>query len=84
MKIQANPISCVDWDALWQLLSNGDRKGLEGLYRLFGKELFMYGLALVNDEDFVQVCIQEIFIDLWKFHQNLQIRLAAGLEKLLL
>lgn len=72
MKIQATPISCVDWDALWQLLRNGERKGLEGLYRLFAKELFKYGLALVNDEEFVQDCIQEVFIDLWKYHHNLQ------------
>ena len=72
MKIQANPLSCADWDALWQLLREGDRKGLEGLYRLFAKELFKYGLALVNDEDFVQDCIQEVFIDLWKYHDNLQ------------
>ncbi len=72
MKTQAKPISYVDGDALWQLLSNGDRTGLEGLYRLFAKELFKYGLSLVNDEDFVQDCIQEVFIDLWKYHQNLQ------------
>lgn len=72
MKIQANLISYVDWDALWQLLRNGDRTGLEGLYRLFAKELFKYGLALVNNDDFVQDCIQEVFIDLWKYHQNLQ------------
>lgn len=72
MKIQANPISCIDRDALWQLLREGERKGLEGLYRLYSKELFKYGLALVNDEDFVQDCIQEVFIDLWKYHLNLQ------------
>ena len=72
MKIQANPISCIDRDALWQLLREGERKGLEGLYRLYSKELFKYGLALVNDEGFIQDCIQEVFIDLWKYHLNLQ------------
>ncbi len=72
MKIQANPISCIDRDSLWQLLREGERNGLEGLYRLYSKELFKYGLALVNDEDFVQDCIQEVFIDLWKYHDNLQ------------
>jgi RNA polymerase sigma factor (sigma-70 family) len=72
MKIEANPLSYVDRDALWQLLREGERKGLEGLYRHYSKELFKYGLALVNDEDFVQDCIQEVFIDLWKYHLNLQ------------
>jgi RNA polymerase sigma factor (sigma-70 family) len=72
VKTQASPISQVDCNALWQQLREGERTGLEGLYRLFAHELFKYGLALVNDTDFVQDCIQEVFIDLWKYHQNLQ------------
>ncbi|MBD3630033.1 sigma-70 family RNA polymerase sigma factor [Cyclobacterium sp.] len=72
MKYQENPISFNDRNELWLLLRNGKRDGLEGLYRLFAHELFKYGLALVNDADFVQDCIQEVFIDLWKYHQNLQ------------
>lgn len=72
MKIQENPISLQNWDDFWLLLRKGDRKGLEGIYRLFSHELFKYGLALVNDEAFIQDCIQEVFIDLWKYHQNLQ------------
>ncbi|MEX2569461.1 MAG: sigma-70 family RNA polymerase sigma factor [Cyclobacteriaceae bacterium] len=64
-------ISSNDCDDLWQLLSKGDRKGLEGLYRMFAPELFKYGLSMVRDEDFVQDCIQEVFIDLWKYHLSL-------------
>ncbi|MFO7826229.1 MAG: sigma-70 family RNA polymerase sigma factor [Cyclobacterium sp.] len=71
MKYQENPISFSDRNELWLSLRNGEREGLEGLYRLFAYELFKYGLALVNDADFVQDCIQEVFIDLWKYHQNL-------------
>ncbi|SHN32579.1 RNA polymerase sigma factor, sigma-70 family [Cyclobacterium lianum] len=72
MKIQENPISFQKWDDFWLLLRKGDRKGLEGIYRLFSHELFKYGLALVNDEAFIQDCIQEVFIDLWKYHPSLQ------------
>ncbi|MDN3690519.1 RNA polymerase sigma factor [Cyclobacterium jeungdonense] len=72
MKIQENPISFQNWDDFWLLLRKGDRKGLEGIYRLFSHELFKYGLALVNDEAFIQDCIQEVFIDLWKYHPSLQ------------
>lgn len=72
MKYQENPISFSDHNELWRSLRSGEREGLEGLYRLFAHELFKYGLALVNDADFVQDCIQEVFIDLWKYHQNLQ------------
>lgn len=66
-----NPIPQTDCDALWLLLRNGDKKGLEGLYRQFSHALFKYGLSMVRDEGFVQDCIQEIFIDLWKYHLRL-------------
>lgn len=59
-------------DTLWEQLRDGQRTGLEGLYRCFAGSLFQYGLSMVPDEDFVQDCIQEVFIDLWKYHQNLQ------------
>lgn len=71
MKIPVKPIIHQNGSDFWLLLRTGDRKGLEGLYRLFAQELFKYGLALVNDEHFVQDCIQEVFLDLWKYHQRL-------------
>ncbi|MDO6438990.1 sigma-70 family RNA polymerase sigma factor [Cyclobacterium sp. 1_MG-2023] len=55
----------------WDLLMQGHRSGLEGLYRLFAATLFSYGQALTKNEDFLQDCIQEVFIDLWKYHQSL-------------
>ncbi len=54
------------------MLKEGDRNGLEGLYRHFSRQLFQYGLSIDSDQDFVQDCIQEVFIDLWKYHKNLQ------------
>jgi RNA polymerase sigma factor (sigma-70 family) len=56
----------------WMMLQSGDRIGLEGLYKLFSHDLFRFGLSMVTDEDFVQDCIQEVFIDLWKYHNTLQ------------
>jgi RNA polymerase sigma factor (sigma-70 family) len=61
-----------DIDGLWLRLREGDRSGLEGLYRHFAKPLFQHGLSMVPDGDFVQDCIQEVFIDLWRYHKNLQ------------
>lgn len=61
-----------DVDNCWKKLHEGDRRGLEGIYRHFAKILFQYGLSVVPDEDFVQDCIQEVFIDLWKYHRNIQ------------
>ena len=61
----------MDPNFYWELLMQGNRQGLEGLYKSFIKTLFNYGLALVKDEAFIQDCIQEVFIDLWKYHQSL-------------
>jgi RNA polymerase sigma factor (sigma-70 family) len=59
-------------DDFWMMLQSGDRTGLEGLYKLYSHDLFRFGLSMVADEDFVQDCIQEVFIDLWKYHNTLQ------------
>jgi RNA polymerase sigma factor (sigma-70 family) len=59
-------------DDFWLLLISGDRMGLEGLYKIYSMDLFRFGLSMLPDEDFVQDCIQEVFIDLWKYHKTLQ------------
>lgn len=61
-----------DPDECWILLKSGDKLGLEGLYKIFVRDLFQFGLSMVSDEDFVQDCIQEVFIDLWRYHKTLQ------------
>ena len=55
----------------WIELKNGQKDGLEGLYRKFSKELFRYGMVLKPNREFIQDCIQELFLDLWKFRHNL-------------
>ena len=71
MKSLIPSVDSPDLDSLWEKLREGDRNGLEGIYRHFAQALFQYGLVMVPDEDFVQDCIQEVFIDLWKYHRNL-------------
>jgi len=56
----------------WLQLIAGDRMGLEGLYKIYSNDLFRFGLSMMPDEDFVQDCIQEVFLDLWKYHKTLQ------------
>lgn len=72
MKSPVSQIELDHVDSHWKQLRDGERSGLEGLYRHFAKALFQYGLSMVADQDFVQDCIQEVFIDLWKYHKNLQ------------
>ncbi len=45
---------------------------MEGIYTYFAPALFQYGLSLIPDTDFVQDCVQEVFIDIWRYHKNLQ------------
>ena len=61
-----------DWDNLWLRLRNGDRQALEGLYNYFAADLFQFGITLAHEWDFVEDCIHEVFIDLWRYHKTLQ------------
>src|SRR5690554_146263 len=56
----------------WKQLKEGDRHALEKLYVKFARTLFQYGMAVHADRSLVKDCIQELFIDLWKYRQNLK------------
>lgn len=55
----------------WKKLKEGDLSGLEGLYRKFSNDLFKYGMTILPDSDLVKDCIQELFLDLWKYRERL-------------
>lgn len=59
-------------DYYWSLLRQGENEGLEGIYRMYAQDLFYFGLSLNPDRSFIQDCVQEVFIDLWKYHRRLQ------------
>ena len=50
---------------IWNNLRNGDQKALEEIYRTYFSELYSYGKKLSKDENTVEDCIQELFIELW-------------------
>ncbi|WP_373494823.1 RNA polymerase sigma factor [Aquiflexum sp.] len=56
----------------WDLLKNGEKDGLEGIYKMFSQELFRHGMAIKPNRSFIKDCIQELFIDLWKYRNNLK------------
>ncbi|PSL06521.1 RNA polymerase sigma factor [Cecembia rubra] len=60
----------TDYQA-WEMLKSGDVKGLEKLYRIYSAELFRFGMSLAHEEPFVLDSIQELFLDLWKYQNNL-------------
>lgn len=57
--------------AIWDLLKEGDQKGLEELYRIYVDDLFRFGFSICPDEDLVKDSIQEVFLDIWQYRENL-------------
>ena len=56
---------------LWNSLRMGNATAFEELYRRYFQVLFSYGKSLLKDEDTVKDAIQDLFIDLWRTHKNL-------------
>jgi RNA polymerase sigma factor (sigma-70 family) len=70
-----NPTSLpqeISAEELWLGLKSGDKQAFEQLYRKYIKVLFKLGVSITGDADFVQDCIQELFIDLWKYRENIK------------
>jgi len=62
-----------DVDAqLWSQLINSEKAGLEGIYVKFSPELFRYGMAIKSNRSFIKDCIQELFVDLWKYRNSVR------------
>lgn len=61
----------LDAEENWVLLKEGRIEGLEGVYRLIFNDLLRFGMSLVPEKDFIKDCIQDLFLDLWKYHKNL-------------
>nr|MBI1229372.1 sigma-70 family RNA polymerase sigma factor [Cytophagales bacterium] len=59
-------------EVLWLGLKSGDKQAFEQLYRQYVKVLFQLGTSITGDPDFVEDCIQELFIDLWKYRENIK------------
>jgi RNA polymerase sigma factor (sigma-70 family) len=56
---------------LWLQLKRGEKGGLAGIYSKFSSDLFRYGMAIKPNRSFIKDCIQELFIDLWKYRDTL-------------
>lgn len=56
---------------LWISLLNGNKKALAALYLKNHQMLFKYGYRITPKEDFVEDCIQELFLRIWEKHSSL-------------
>ncbi|MEX2567873.1 MAG: sigma-70 family RNA polymerase sigma factor, partial [Cyclobacteriaceae bacterium] len=54
----------------WRRIQQDDKTGLEGLYAMFACEMMAFGLSIVPDRNLVKDCIQELFIEVWRYRRN--------------
>jgi RNA polymerase sigma factor (sigma-70 family) len=65
-------IDCSTDTHLWeQLIQRGDRSALKVLYCQYANLLYNYGMHITHNPDLVKDCMQDLFLDLLKNHQNL-------------
>jgi RNA polymerase sigma factor (sigma-70 family) len=56
---------------IWNAFNNGDENAFNYIYRMYVTILFKYGCQMFKDQDHIQDCIQNIFIDLRRKRGNL-------------
>lgn len=56
---------------LWEKVREGNRDAYQQLYSKYLSELCRYGFKIVPNRDAVADHIQDLFIDLWKYKENL-------------
>jgi RNA polymerase sigma factor (sigma-70 family) len=57
---------------LWNQLRAGDEEAFSLLFEKYYKTLVNYGRTLLDDFDMVQDCVQDVFVDLWKYRYSLK------------
>ena len=59
---------------LWDAFRNGGKTEYSRIYTRYVDMLYRYGKRLCKDDQIVEDCIQDLFIDLWKFRASIQIK----------
>ena len=54
----------------WRRIQQDDRTGLEDLYAMYAHDMLAYGLSIVPNRDLVKDCIQDLFIEFWRYRKN--------------
>jgi len=56
----------------WSAFINGDKEALSSIFITYHDDLSRYGYKLTGDVELVNDCIQNLFLKLWKNHENLK------------
>jgi RNA polymerase sigma factor (sigma-70 family) len=57
--------------ALWTQLRLGDEEAFSSLFERYYSTLVNYGKTLMSSEDIVKDCVQDVFVDIWKYSEKL-------------
>ncbi|MDX1585340.1 MAG: sigma-70 family RNA polymerase sigma factor [Balneolaceae bacterium] len=58
-------------EALWKELQSGQKEALSTLFERFYDSLYGYGYRIIPEDDRIKDSIQETFLQLWKYRNNL-------------
>lgn len=58
---------------LWRDFQSGDKKAFEAIFLHYHQELFQYGSKMVRDQQMLEDCIQELFLELWQSRARLSV-----------
>ena len=60
------------WQLVLMKFKTGDRDSFEEIYNEFADQLFAYGAKITTDRELLKDCIQDLFIDLYKYNPNIK------------
>lgn len=59
---------------LWDAYKNGDKEAFSFLFRKYYGPLFLYGSKIMQDQNALEDCIQELFLELWKSRSQVEVK----------
>ncbi len=58
-------------EKLWQNLQTGDERAFSALFERYYPQLLGYGNTLLPDPEIVKDCVQNVFMDVWRYRHSL-------------
>lgn len=77
LSIATNPTTeqlDLECHQLWIDVQSGNKLAFRHLYDLYLDDLFSYGRRITSDESVIEDCIHDVFTDIWKYKNNIQIK----------
>ncbi len=71
LKMQHTNIANLKDSELWENFKNGEEVAFAQIFHAHYRAMLNYGKKLHKDSEFIEDCIQELFLELWKNRSNL-------------